>query len=87
MHMDYDRIFLEFGHLKNTAKEQISLNRVIFDEQNEKSSKIVIRTNVSFSNNFFFLEKNKYTLIKTSISILLFGTFRFLGYLFSKDMV
>uniref|UniRef100_A0A0R3S1K0 Fibronectin type-III domain-containing protein n=1 Tax=Elaeophora elaphi TaxID=1147741 RepID=A0A0R3S1K0_9BILA len=53
MHTDYDRIFLEFGHVKYIPKEQISFNGIIFDERNEKSNKVVIRTNKILQNGLF----------------------------------
>ncbi|CAG9531191.1 unnamed protein product [Cercopithifilaria johnstoni] len=53
MHTNYDRIFLEFGHIKYIRKEQISLNGIIFDEQNGMSNKIVIRTNKILQNGLF----------------------------------
>uniref|UniRef100_A0AAF5PVB2 Fibronectin type-III domain-containing protein n=2 Tax=Wuchereria bancrofti TaxID=6293 RepID=A0AAF5PVB2_WUCBA len=53
MHTNYDRIFLEFGHIKHIAKGQISSNEVIFDERNEKSNKVVIRTNKILQSGLF----------------------------------
>ncbi|VDK81159.1 unnamed protein product [Litomosoides sigmodontis] len=47
MHTNYDRIFLEFGHVN--SNEQISF----FDEQTEKSNKVVIRINKILQNGLF----------------------------------
>ncbi|KAM3717552.1 Interphotoreceptor matrix proteoglycan [Dirofilaria immitis] len=50
---NYDRIFLEFGRVKHIIEGQISSNEVIFDEQNEKSNKVVIRANKILQNGLF----------------------------------
>ncbi|VDP12168.1 unnamed protein product [Onchocerca flexuosa] len=53
MRTDYDRIFLEFGRVKHTVKGKSSSNKVIFDEQNEKNNKVIIRTNKILQNGLF----------------------------------
>ncbi|VDK66706.1 unnamed protein product [Onchocerca ochengi] len=53
IHTGYDRIFLEFGRVKHTVKGQSSFNEVIFDEQNEKNNKVLIRTNKILQNGLF----------------------------------
>ncbi|KAL3984856.1 hypothetical protein ACH3XW_36220 [Acanthocheilonema viteae] len=53
MHANYDRIFLEFGHVKHIAEEKISFNGIIFDERNEKSNKVVVRIDKILQNGLF----------------------------------
>lgn len=79
MHTDYDRIFVEFGRVKHIAKGEISFNGVIFDDRNEKSNKVVIRTNVSrryflkdLNSNFLCEEKKTNLFVLNFLTVILF---------------